>query len=163
MPLISARNLIGKTFFTTKPLSFYRVNDIISKGDKAKPISNQIKSGYSFKLDSYLSPVEQNTKYGFTTAKRSDYYFTWYGNDGGYYAVKYADDGRFSLKKLQEQGVKTVQQEIKQTEDDNKTPVEKLSETVTDLFSGAGKTIKTLLFIGVAVFAVGYLVPKFKK
>jgi hypothetical protein len=163
MPIISASQLLGKTIFTTKPLSFYKVSEIIAKGDKASPVSNQIKTGYTFKLDSFLTPVEENTKYGFKTAKRSDNYFTWYGNDNGYYAVKYADDGRFSFAKLQEQGVKTVKQIQTAEEEANKTPVQKIEDTVTNLFTGAGKTIKTLLYIGIAVYAIGYLVPKLKK
>lgn len=162
MPLYSVSQLLNKTIYVKKPIDFYRQADIIYKGDKAKPISNKLKPGYFFTLDSFLTPVEENKKFGFTTAKRSDFYWLFKGNDGGSYAVKYVNDGRFDLKKLIEQGAKSVKQQIKEKTEQEQTPVEKVLETTKDLFTGAGNTIKTLLYIGVGVFAVGYLIPKLK-
>lgn len=162
MPLYSISQLLNKTIYVKKPIEFYRQADIINKGDKAKPISNKLKPGYFFVLDSFLTPVEENRKYGFLTAKRSDFYWLFKGNDGGSYAVKYKDDGRFDLKKLIEQGAKSVKQQIKEKTEEQKTPVDKVLETTKDLFTGAGNTLKTLLYIGVGVFAVGYLIPKLK-
>lgn len=163
MALISVAQLLGKTIYIAKPTDFYRVNDIISKGDEARPISNKLKEGYFFVLDSFLTPVQENNNYGFKTATRSDYYWLFKGRDGGNYAVKYKNDGRFSLKKLIEQGVKTVQQQIKEKEETEKTPIDKATETITNLFTGVGKTTKTLLYIGIGIFAIGYLIPKLKK
>lgn len=163
MALISISQLIGKTIYIKKPLRFFRVNDIIKYGDNAKPIENSLKTGYFFVLDSFLTPVEENKNYGFTTAKRSDYYFLWKGRDGGNYAVKYANDGRFSLDSLKEQGVITVKEQLEKEKEQNKTDFEKISDSVKNIFTGAGSTVKTLLFIGVGVWAVGYLLPKINK
>lgn len=163
MPLFNVGQLIGKTIYIAKPTNFYRLGDIINKGDKATPVSNKLKRGYFFVLDSFLLPTEEFKKYGFTTAKRSDSYWTFKGNDGGFYAVKYANDGRFDLKKIIEQGAKTVKEQIKEKTEQEKTPVDKVLETTKDLFTGAGNTVKNLLYIGLGVLAVGYLIPKFKK
>lgn len=160
MPIFSAGQLIGKTFYVTRPLDFYRVSDINNYGDRAKPISNKLKTGYTFVMDSYLAPVQDYTNnYGVHYAQRSDSYFSFYGHDKGYYAVKYAGDGRFSLKKLMEQGAKSDVQLAAEKAEENKTAGEKLS----DMFTSLGKTTKTILFIGLGVFAVGYLLPKFIK
>jgi hypothetical protein len=163
MPLISAVQLLDKTIYIAKPTEFYRVSDIISKGDKATPISNKLKEGYFFVLDSFLTPVQENNNYGFKTATRSDYYWLFKGRDGGSYAVKYKNDGRFSLKKLIEQGVKTVKQQVKEKTEEEKTPIDKAVETAKDLFTGATSTVKNILYIGLGVIAVGYLIPKFTK
>jgi hypothetical protein len=159
MPIFNAKELIGKTIFITKPINFYRVNDIIQKGDQAKPISNKLKKDYSFVLDSFLTPVEENFKFGFKTAKRSDTYFTFYGNDNGYYAIKYINDGRISLKKLKEQGSKDIEEERKAEEKEKETTADKIENSLKSV----GLTLKNLLYIGVAVFAIGYLAPKLKK
>lgn len=163
MPLISVSQLLNKTIYLKKPSKFYRAADIVTLGDKAQPVSNELKTGYFFKLHSYLAPAPQPyTKYGQQYAKRSDYYWLFYGNDGKYYAIKY-DETKFSLDKLLQQGVKTVAQEIKEKEQENLTAGEKLQQTITDIFTGAASTAKTVLFIGVGVLAVGYLLPKILK
>jgi hypothetical protein len=163
MPLFSPAQLIGKTFYITRPLEFYRVSDIISKGDKAMPVSNQLRTGYSFVMDSFLLPVQEFTKYGFKTATRSNTYFTFFGSDKNNYAVIFKNDSRFSLNKLLEQGAITFKEELKKQAEDNKTTAEKITESLKDIFTGGGKTLKTVLFIGVGVFAIGYLLPKFIK
>lgn len=162
MPLINATQLIGKTFYVTKPIDVYTVESINTKGDNAKKIG-RINTGNFFILDSFLMPSEAYTKYGFKYAKRNDTYFLFYDSSKKYLAVKYAADGRFSLKKLAEQGVKTVEQEIKEKEAAEQTPVDKITDTIKNLFSGAAGTVKTLLYIGVGVLAVGYLLPKILK
>lgn len=154
MPTYSAGQLIGKTFFTTKPLNLYRVLDINDLGDKAKPVS-KLKTGYSFVMDSYLPATEPYTKTGVKYAKRSDIYFTFFGQDGKYYAVKYAKDN-FSSKALKEQGAKTEEQIIEQKIEENKTP----ADLIKDFFEGAGKLGKNVIYIGLGVIAVGYLLPK---
>lgn len=159
MPIYSASQLIGKTFFVTRPLEFYRVSDVNNSGDNARPVTNKLKSGYSFVLDSFLLPTEQYIKYGIKYASRTNTYFTFKGNDGNYYAVIFKNDGRFSSKKLIEQGVKSDIQIEKEKEQENKTPVDKL----TDVFTSGGKTLKTILYIGVGVIALGYLLPKILK
>ena len=159
MPQVEIRKLIGKSIFVTTTIPVYRVSDINEKGDKAKPVVN-VNKGYSFVLDSYLTPTEAyKSSYGLSYAKRSDIYFLFYGHDKHYYAVKYKPDGRFSWTKLQEQGVTSTKEDIEAAKEAEKSPIDK----ITEAFSGAGKTVKTLLYIGVAVFAIGYLVPKFIK
>jgi hypothetical protein len=160
MPIFSASQLIGKTFYVTKPLDFYRVNDINVSGDDAKPISNKLKSGYSFVMDSYLAPIQgYKNAYGTQLATRTNYYLTFYGNDGGYYAVVFKNDKRFSLSKLIEQGTKSDIEIQKEKEKANETPL----DIIKNLLTGAGKTTKTILYIGVGVFALGYLLPKILK
>jgi hypothetical protein len=158
--LFSPGQLIGKTFYVAKPIDFFRVDDINNFGDNARPITNKLKIGYSFVLDSFLLPREAGTgNYGFKYAKRSNPYFTFFGTDGKYYAVMFKNDKRFSLSKLKEQGAKSDVQLAAEKAEENKTPVDKLS----DLFSSGAKTLKTLLFIGVGIYAAGYLIPKLRK
>jgi hypothetical protein len=159
MALINASQLIGKQFYIQKSIPFYKVSNINSLGDKAKPSGN-LKVNYSFVLHSYLQPKESGYKdqYGLNYAKLTDYYFTFYGNDKNYYAVKYAPDNRFSLKKLIEQGTKTVVQEQKEQEEKEKTPIDK----ITDLFSEAGSSLKKIIYIGLGIYAIGYLMQKSK-
>jgi hypothetical protein len=159
MPIFSPGQLIGKTFYVTRPLEFYRVEDVNNLGDKAKPVSNKIKTGYSFVLDSFLLPTEAYTKYGFKYAPRTNTYFTFYGNDKKYYAVIFKNDKRFSLSKLEEQGAKSDQQIAEEKVEENKTSADKLN----DLFAALGKNLKIVLFIAVGVYAAGYLIPKLKK
>lgn len=157
MPLFNVNALIDKTLVIKQPTKFYRVADIVSKGDQAKPVSNLLKPGYNFVMDSYLTPTEENTKYGFKTATRSDYYLTWRGRDRGYYAVKY-NPSIFSATALKEQGVKTVEQQRKEDEAKDEGLIEKLGKGVNQVFS----TGKNILYIGLAVFAAGYLIEKSK-
>jgi hypothetical protein len=160
MAIFSPGQLLGKTFYVTRPIDFYRVSDINNFGDLARPVSNKLKTGYSFVLDSFLLAKEAHTgNYGIKYAKRSDTYFTFYGNDGKYYAVKFVNDKRFSLNKLLEQGAKTDQQLAAEKVEENKTASDKLS----DLFSSGAKTLKTILYIGLGIYAAGYLIPKLKK
>lgn len=158
MPIFSASQLVGKTFFITRPIEFFRVSDVNNYGDNAKPVG-KLKSGYSFVMDSYLLPTEAYSKYSIKYAKRSNTYFTFIGNDKNYYAVIYKNDGRFSLTKLIEQGVKSDIQIAKEKTEEEKTPIDK----ITDLFASGGKTLKTILYIGVGVYALGYLLPKILK
>ena len=158
MPTFSASQLIGKTFYTTKPLNFYRVSDINTLGDNAKPVSNKLKTGYSFVLDSFLLPTEPFTKYGIRYAKRSDTYFTFYGNDKNYYAVKYAKDN-FSSKALKEQGAKTDEQIIKEKEQEQQTP----ADYIKNALISAGTLTKNVIYIGLGIFAIGYILPKILK
>lgn len=157
--LYTAGQLIDKTIFINRPLNFYRVTDIINIGDKAKPIANTLKTGYNFVLDSVLMPTQAFTKYSFTTAARDVAYWTFYGNDKKYYAVKYADDNRFDFKKIIQQGAQNTAQQQAATEQ-ILAPVE---NPINNLLIGLSKTAKTVLYIGVGVFAVGYLLPKILK
>lgn len=160
MPIFSASQLIGKRFWVRKPINLYRVNDINNLGYKAVPVSNLLPVGYSFVMDSFLLPSEEYTdQYGIKRAKRIDTYFTFIGNDKKYYAVIFKNDNRFSLEKLIEQGIKSDIEIRKEKEEAEKTPIDKL----TDLFTGAGSTLKTLLYIGVGIYAIGYLLPKIQK
>jgi hypothetical protein len=156
MAIFSPGQLIGKTFFVTRPLDFYRVVDINAFGDKAKPVSNLLKRGYSFVLDSFLLPTESFTKYGTRYAARSNPYFTFRGNDGGYYAVMNKPDGRFSLDKLKEQGAQTDVQLAQQAAAAQQTPAE-------NFFSSLTTTSKNLIYITAGVLAAGYLLPKLLK
>jgi hypothetical protein len=156
MAIFSPGQLIGKTFFITRPLEFYRVVDINAFGDKAKPVGNLLKRGYSFVLDSFLLPTESFTKYGTRYAARSNPYFTFKGNDGGYYAVMQKPDGRFSLDKLKEQGAKTDVEIAQQTAAEQQTPAQ-------NFFTSLSTTTRNLLYIAAGVIAAGYLLPKFLK
>ena len=159
MALINAKELIGKQFYIQKSIPFYKVSNINILGDKAKP-SGHLKVNYSFIMDSFIQPKESGykDKYGLNYAKLSDYYFTFYGNDKNYYAVKYSPDGRFNFKKLLEQGTKTVVQEQKEKEEKEKTPIDKISE----LFSDAGNSLKKIIYLGLGIYAIGYLIQKTK-
>jgi hypothetical protein len=156
MAIFSPAQLIGKTFFITRPLEFFRVVDINAFGDAAKPVNNKLKRGYSFVLDSFLLPTESFTKYGTRYAARSNPYFTFKGNDGGYYAVMQKPDGRFSLDKLKEQGAQTDVEIAQAAAAAQQTPAE-------NFFSSLTTTSKNLLYIAAGVLAAGYLLPKFLK
>jgi hypothetical protein len=156
MPIFSPGQLIGKTFFVTRPLEFYRVNDVNLLGDKAKPVSNKLKRGYSFVLDSFLLPTESYTKYGTRYAARTNPYFTFYGNDKNYYAVIQKPDGRFSLDKLKEQGAQTDVEIAQAIEAASQTPAQ-------NFFTSLSTTTKNLIYIAAGVLAAGYLLPKILK
>ena len=156
MAIFSPGQLIGKTFFITRPLEFYRVADVNAFGDAAKPVSNKLKRGYSFVLDSFLLPTESYTKYGTRYAARSNPYFTFYGNDRNYYAVIQKPDGRFSLDKLKQQGAQTDVQLAQQAAAAQQTPAE-------NFFTSLTSTSKNLLYITAGVLAAGYLLPKILK
>jgi hypothetical protein len=153
---VNAGQIIGKTLFLKKSANFYRAGDVskYSNADKAQPVSNKLPAGYFFIVDSFLKADPG--------INRSSFYWTFFGNDKKYYAIKH-DPKLFSFEKLKDQGVKTTKEVIKAEEEANKTPTEKLTDTVTNLFTGAGKTAKNLLYIGIGIFAVGYLLPKFIK
>lgn len=159
MPIYSARQILDKTFTASRPLSFYRVADINNKGDQAKPVSNKLPKGYSFKVDSFLLPTDGYvSQYGIIYAKRSDTYFTFRGKDGNYYAVK-NERAAFDKNKLKAQGILTVDEEIKLAEQEAKTPVDRL-------FEGFGKFANFAKWIAigvVAVWATGYLIKSTKK
>jgi hypothetical protein len=157
MPIFSAGQLIGKTFFVTRPLDFYRVSDINQFGDTAKPISNKLRRGYSFVMDSFLLPVQAYTSNsGVYHATRSNTYFTFKGHDGGYYAVIQKPDGRFSLDALSQQGAQSDLQLAQQAAAAAQTPAE-------NFFSSLSATTKNLLYIAAGVLAAGYLLPKILK
>jgi len=156
MAIFSPGQLIGKTFFIIRPLEFFRVADVNAFGDAAKPVSNKLKRGYSFVLDSFLLPTESYTKYSTRYAARSNPYFTFYGNDRNYYAVIQKPDGRFSLDKLKEQGAQTDVQLAQQAAAAQQTPAE-------NFFASLSKTSKNLLYIAAGVLAAGYLLPKILK
>ena len=65
-------------------------------------------------------------------------------------------DGRFSLDKLKEQGAKSDVQLAQQAAQEAQTPAE-------TFFTGLSKTAKTVLYIGIGIFAAGYLLPKILK
>lgn len=159
MPTYSARQIIDKTLIAERPLNFYRVFDINNQGDKAKPVSNKLPKGYSFVVDSFLAPTEPYvSQYGIMYAGRKDLYFTFRGKDGNYYAVK-NERGAFDKKSLKQQGVLTVEEEIKLAEQQAQTPFD-------TLFQGFGKfgNFAKWIIIGVAaVWATGYIIKSTKK
>jgi hypothetical protein len=148
--VVNAGQVIDKTLFLTKPANFYRAGEINTKNPK--PVSNKLPIGYGFKVDSYLDAKPDKN--------RDFFYWTFYGKDKKYYAIRHDPSG-FSFDALKQQGVKTVEEQKKEEIEENKTVAEKATETITDLATGAGKTVKNLLYIGVGIFAVGYLLPKF--
>jgi hypothetical protein len=156
MPKVDPSQLIGKTFYPIYALNYYDVNDINNKGDKAIPIG-KFKVGESFVMDSYLSPIEQQTKYGIKYAKRSNLYLTFFR--GKKYCAIIYNPNVFSLKALKEQGVKTIEEQIKEQQQQNETPLDK----VFNVLGEGGKIVKNILIFGVIIYAVGYLAPKFQK
>ncbi|NDF99777.1 MAG: hypothetical protein EB101_12875 [Chitinophagia bacterium] len=56
MPQISARQLIGKSIRAERQANFYRVSDVNNLGDKAKPVSNMLPVGYTFKAVFAMRP-----------------------------------------------------------------------------------------------------------
>jgi len=156
MDKVNISQLIGKTFYPIYKLNYYKVFDINNEGDKALPVG-RLNIGQSFVMDSYLLPIEAQTKYGIKYAKRSNLYLTFYrGKD--YFAIIY-NPNVFSLKDLKQQGVQTIEEELRAQEEANKTPIDK----IFDVLGAGGKVVKNLLIFGVIVVAVGYLAPKFQK
>jgi hypothetical protein len=153
---VNVNQLIGKTFYPLYKLNYYDVFDINNDGDNAKSSGN-FKVGESFVMDSYLLPIPAQTKYGIKYAKRSNLYLTFYRGKN-YYAVIY-NPNVFSLHDLQQQGVKTIEQEMKEEAEANKTPIDK----VLDVLGAGSDVVKKLLIFGVVIIAIGYLAPKFKK
>lgn len=156
MATVDPGQIIDKTLFLKKEANFYRGSDICKacNADKAKPVGNKLPKGYSFKVDSFLAPAPESN--------RTAFYWTFFGKDKKYYGIKH-DPSLFSFDALKDQGVKTTAEVIKAKEEENKTPVEKATDTLKELATGAGKTARNLLYIGVGIFAVGYLLPKFLK
>ena len=153
---VNINQLIGKTFYPIYKLNYYDVIDINNDGDNAKPIG-QLKVNDSFVMDSYLLPIQAQTKYGIKYAKRSNLYLTFFRGKK-YYAIIY-NPNSFSLRDLQQQGVKTITEELKEQEEANKTPIDK----VFDFLGAGGKIIKNVLIFGVVILAAGYLIPKIQK
>tara|TARA_R110000868_G_scaffold258476_3_gene515999 strand:+ start:921 stop:1394 length:474 start_codon:yes stop_codon:yes gene_type:complete len=151
MPLYNFSQLVGKTFVLKNDTPFYRINDINNLGDNAKPV-NKLKANYSFVLDSYLSPTDGGTNPIYPSikyAKRSYYFFTFYGNDGKYYGVIYDPiKKQFNTDVLRQQGAKTIEQQIREKEELNKSFLEKLLPSV-----------KKALFIGIGIFAIVQILP----
>lgn len=156
MPQVNVIQLIGKTFYPRFPVRYYKVEDINTMGDNAVK-AGVLKKNQSFVMDSFLMPTEAYKKYGFTYAKRSSLFFTFYMN-GKYYGIKY-DPNLYSLSKLQEQGTQTIEQQQQAQIEENKTPIDKIE----DIFKSGAGMVKNLIYIGIAIFAIGYLVPKFQK
>ena len=156
MATVDPGQIIGKTLFLKRSAIFYRGADICKDCNAymARPVSNKLPAGYSFVVDSFLAPAPESN--------RSSFYWTFYGKDKKYYGVKH-DPNLFSFDALKDQGVKTTAEIIKEEKEANKTPVEKATDTLKELATGAGKTARNLLYIGVGIFAVGYLLPKFIK
>jgi hypothetical protein len=156
MPKVNVSQLIDKTFYPIYPLNYYSVFSINNEGDKALPIG-KFKVGDSFVMDSYLLPIEPQTKNGVKYAKRSNLYLTFFR--GKQYCAVIYNSKVFSLKDLKEQGVKTIEEQIKDEQEQNKTPLDK----VFDVLGEGGKFVKNILIFGVIIYAVGYLAPKFQK
>jgi hypothetical protein len=156
MPVVRVNQLVGKSLTLKKAIPFYRVNDINNKGDNAKPVGNMLPIGYQLRVDSFLTKGPQFVdKYGFVKAKRSDDYLTFFGKDGNNYAIK-TQSISVGQKGLKESGVKTVEQEVKEAEEAQKSDLEKL-------FGGVGKYAKWLIIGIAAVWATGYLIKSTKK
>jgi hypothetical protein len=159
MPVYSASQLLNKTLKVARPLSFYRVIDINNLGNNAKPVSNKLPVNYQFVVDSFLLPTAGGPgNYGIVYAPRSATYFTFKGRDGGYYAVK-NERGAFNKEALSQQGILTVEDEIKLYQEQTKDPLDKIFEGFGK-FAGFAKWMA----IGVAaIWATGYLIKTTRK
>lgn len=159
MPLIRASQIQGKTITLKQPAKFYRVFDINNLGDKAKPVSNMIPAGYQLLVDTYITKGPAYTSsYGVKYAPRKDDYFTFFGKDKEYYAIK-VQDIKVGAKGYKEAGVKTVKEEEKEEQEAAQTPLDKL-------FTGFGKfaNFAKYLTIGIAaVWATGYIIKQTKQ
>jgi hypothetical protein len=157
MPQVSVNDIIDKTLYPRFNLNYYRVSEINDKGDFARP-AGQLKAAQPFVVDSYITPTAGYTKYGITYAKRSYLYLLFEGAGRELYGVKW-NPNAFSLSKLQAQGVKTTEQKIEEQKEKDKSFTDKLA----DVFGSAGGVVKNILYIGLGVWAIGYLIPKIRK
>lgn len=150
--LIGLDQFIGKTFIIKNATPFYRVNDINIYGDKAENLGS-LKKDYSFKLDSYLEPREAGANKNYPTliyGKRDFYYFTFFGKDGNYYAVRYLpDSSQFDTSILRQQGIKTVEELIAEQEENKKSTFQKFFEQT-----------KKIIYIGIGAWIVVTLLKK---
>jgi len=159
LPTVRANQLIGKTLPIKNSIPFFRVRDINKFGDKAK-IVGKLPIGYQLLVDSFLvkGPAYYDANSLQTYAKRSNDYLTFFGKDKNNYAIKVADIS-VGKKQLEQAGVKTVEQEAKEQEQAEKTPIDKL-------FEGFGKfaNFAKYLVIGItAVWATGYIIKQTRK
>lgn len=162
MPNYSISQLKDKTIYLIKPVSFYRAYDVsTSQGSNAKPVGT-LANGYSFVLDSYLAPTPAYTDaYGILRPERKYSYWLFYGKDKKYYAIKF-DPNAFSQQKLKQQGALTIEEEKAAEAEANKSELEKATDKIAAFFGSTGKVVRNVVYIGLAVWAAGYLIPKIK-
>jgi len=156
---IRVNQLVGKSIKLKKQVPFYRVSDVNTLGDKAKPVSNMLPVGYQMKIDAYLTKGPAYTNmYGIKYAARKDDYLTFFGKDGQYYAIK-AQTISLGKQGLKEAGIKTIKEEQKEAQAAEQTTLDKV-------FAGFGKfaNFAKYLTIGIAaVWATGYIIKQTKK
>jgi len=156
---IRANQLVGKTIKLNKQAQFYRVNDVNTLGDKAKPVSNMLPVGYQMKIDAFLTKGPAYTNfYGIKYAARKDDYLTFFGKDGEYYAIK-TQAILLGKQQRKEAGIKTIKEEEKEAQAAEQTTLDKV-------FDGFGKfaNFAKYLTIGIAaVWATGYIIKQTKK
>ena len=162
MAIYSATQLIGKTLVAAKNLNVYRVSDINSVGDKAKPIRVMSK-GDSFILDSYLAPTSGYTSiYNITYAARSKPMFTFYAGD--MYECVSVVSGAFDVPALQEQGAITVKEEMSAAAKEEYNATHPLSSIADSLGLGDFfKKVKPVLILVLVIVLVIVLAPLLSK
>lgn len=152
MAIYSASQLLGKTFYLRKAVTFYKIFDINNLGDDAKP-AGRFKVGQYFVPISFLLPTNGHTQYGIVYAKRSYPLFVFTDAAGTWYGVKIIGDGRFNVPALRAQGAITVKEEIERDKKENESLFDKI-------FSGAGGVLKTVAIVGGVGLIALYVLPR---
>ncbi len=157
MPLYNAQQILGRTISFDRDTKVYKVFDINNLGDNASP-SSVYRKGQTVQIDSYLSPTPAYTSaYGIRYAKRSSEYFTFYA--GSVY-MAFKNDSSISKSSLQQQGAKTVVQEMEEERRSKLSFFEKLKEDILKL----GKPVLIAAIVLIALyFSMPYIMEAIKK
>lgn len=128
--LIDLNSLIGKTLYAAKPVKLYRFTADYYDG---KPAIFTVQAGQAIGVvDTWIQ-------------KGPDYWFLYYDSNKRLYVSRHVK-GDYSLKQLQNQGVKTEEQKLKEAEQASKTWFEKIFSTKNLLIVAgvylAGQAIK---------------------
>lgn len=119
--IYSAKQIIGKTLIANSPVDMKRV-----ASDSASPVYT-VKKG---------QPVGVVYSYLLSNATRKSLYWMFEVNGGYYYTAH--KEGLFSLQGLASQGALTIQEEVKQQEENNKDAFDKTKDIVNLLLIGVG-------------------------
>lgn len=146
--IVSAQDVVGKTLYPKVRISYWKGSQLKSGDLDEKDRAGTLPIGYPFKVWSYAAP----------SSVRKNLYWLMKDENGKILVVKMAKNV-FDFKKLAQQGVKTEEQKQKEQAESELTLVDRIERQ----FGKAGKFLKTILIVGLGIYAVGYLAPKFRK
>ena len=146
--IVSAQDVIGKTLYPRVRISYWKGSQLKSGDLDEKDRAGTLPIGYPFKVWSYVAP----------SSVRKNLYWLMKDDNGQILIVKMAKNV-FDFKKLTQQGVKTEEQKQKEQAESELT----LADRIEQQLAKAGKFVKTILIVGLGIYAIGYLAPKFKK